>query len=148
MWSQQGPAAGCIFKAWSWSSVPALLEPSLDFGACNRDLLFQPQSPSVQTQFEAGLRVCSLWRKEEGKSEMVLGWVLALGAGPRPFGWFSACSAGSVVSPALRSGAKEPQLKQHSDVQGFLCVVFFRCWSKMWFYSLLTVPLRLCTTRP
>lgn len=57
---------------------------------------------------------------------MVLRWVLALGAGPRPFGWFSARLVGSVVSPALRSGAKEPQLKQHGDVQDFFVCGFFQ----------------------
>lgn len=51
----------------------------------------------------------------------------------------------AVVFPAISSGAKEPQLKQHSNMWD---VVFLRCWSKMWFSSLLTVPLRLCTMQP
>lgn len=50
-----------------------------------------------------------------------------------------------MVFPAISSGAKEPQLKQRSNMWD---VVFLRCWSKMWFSSLLTVPLRLCTMRP
>lgn len=57
---------------------------------------------------------------------MVLRWVLALGAASWPFDWFSACSGGSVVSPALSSSAKEPQLKQHSNVQCFVLFCFFQ----------------------
>lgn len=50
-----------------------------------------------------------------------------------------------AVAPALSSGVEELQLKRQSNVWN---VVFLRYWSKMWFSSLLTVPLRLCTMRP
>lgn len=83
--------------------------------------------------------------EEGGKSEMVLRW--GSGSGSCLAIWLVPALGVSctVVSSAISSGAEDPQLKQRSNTWD---VVFLRCWNKMWFSSLLTAPLRLCTMQP